>query len=320
MTSALETLKTMTTVVADTGDIQAIKQYTPTDATTNPSLIYAATQMPEYQYLVDDALDYGRKSATGKEARVVNAIDKLFVNFGVEILKIVPRFVSTEVDARLSFDTRKTVDRARELVALYADAGIDKDRVLLKIASTWEGVQAAKILEKEGIHCNMTLLFGFCQAVACAQERVYLISPFVGRILDWYKAKEPGTDFSAENDPGVKSVRRIYNYYKKYDYPTLVMGASFRNAGEIKSLAGCDLLTIGPKFLEELQNDNQELPRMLSPRSAAESCTDPKIEMDEKRFRWMLNEDAMATEKLAQGIRSFTVDTLKLEETIVAKL
>jgi transaldolase len=320
VTNALETLKTMTTVVADTGDIQAIKQYTPTDATTNPSLIYAATQMPEYQYLVDDALDYGRKSATGKEAQVVKAIDKLFVNFGVEILKIVPRFVSTEVDARLSFDTRKTVDRARELVALYADAGIDKDRVLLKIASTWEGVQAAKVLEKDGIHCNMTLLFGFCQAVACAQERVYLISPFVGRILDWYKAKEPGTDFSAENDPGVKSVRRIYNYYKKYDYPTLVMGASFRNAGEIKSLAGCDLLTIGPKFLEELQNDNQELPRMLSPRSAAENCSDAKIEMDEKLFRWMLNEDAMATEKLAQGIRSFTVDTLKLEETIVAKL
>jgi transaldolase len=320
VTNALETLKTMTTVVADTGDIQAIKQYTPTDATTNPSLIYAATQMPEYQYLVDEALDYGRKSAAGKEAQVVKAIDKLFVNFGVEILKIVPRFVSTEVDARLSFDTEKTVARARELVALYADAGIDKDRILLKIASTWEGIQAARILEKEGIRCNMTLLFGFCQAVACAQERVYLISPFVGRILDWYKAKEPDMDFSAQNDPGVKSVRRIYNYYKKYDYPTLVMGASFRNAGEIKSLTGCDLLTIGPKFLEELQNDNQELPRMLSPQSAVENCTDAKIDMDEKRFRWMLNEDAMATEKLAQGIRSFTVDTLKLEETINAKL
>lgn len=320
MANALETLKTMTTVVADTGDIQAIKQYTPTDATTNPSLIYAATRMPEYQYLVEDALAYGRKSASSKEARVIKAIDKLFVNFGVEILKIVPRFVSTEVDARLSFDTEKTVERARELVALYADAGIGKDRVLLKIASTWEGVQAAKILGKEGMHCNMTLLFGFCQAVACAQERVYLISPFVGRILDWYKSKEPGTDFSADNDPGVKSVRRIYNYYKKYDYPTLVMGASFRNAGEIKALAGCDLLTIGPKFLEELQNDSQALPQMLSPQSAVKNCTDPKIDMDEKRFRWMLNEDAMATEKLAEGIRSFTVDTLKLEETIAAKL
>lgn len=320
MTNALETLKTMTTVVADTGDIQAIKQYTPTDATTNPSLIYAATQIPEYQYLVDDALDYGRKSASAKEAQVVKTIDKLFVDFGVEILKIVPRFVSTEVDARLSFDTEKTVERARELVALYADAGIDKDRVLLKIASTWEGVKAAKVLEKEGIHCNMTLLFGFCQAVACAQERVYLISPFVGRILDWHKGNQPDADYAGENDPGVKSVQRIYNYYKKYDYPTLVMGASFRNAGEIKSLAGCDLLTIGPNFLEELQNDNQALPQMLSPQSAAENCADDKIEMDEKLFRWMLNEDAMATEKLAQGIRSFTVDTLKLEKTIVEKL
>jgi transaldolase len=320
VTNALETLKSMTTVVADTGDIQAIKQYTPTDATTNPSLIYAATQMPEYQYLVEDALAYGRKSGGPKAARVLNVIDKLFVNFGVEILKIVPRFVSTEVDARLSFDTGQTVDRARKLVALYADAGIEKDRILLKIASTWEGIQAAKVLEKEGIHCNMTLLFGFCQAVACARERVYLISPFVGRILDWYKAKQPGTEFNGADDPGVKSVRRIYNYYKKYDYPTLVMGASFRNAGEIKSLAGCDLLTIGPNFLEELQNDSRELPRRLSPQSAAESCTDEKIEMDEKLFRWMLNEDAMATEKLAQGIRSFTADTLKLEETILAKL
>jgi transaldolase len=310
----------MTTVVADTGDIQAIKQYTPTDATTNPSLIYAATRMPEYQYLVEDALAYGRKSGGNQSGRVVNVIDKLFVNFGVEILKIVPRFVSTEVDARLSFDTEQTVERARKLVALYADAGIGKDRILLKIASTWEGIQAAKVLEKEGIHCNMTLLFGFCQAVACAQERVYLISPFVGRILDWYKANQPGTEFSGDQDPGVKSVRRIYNYYKKYDYPTLVMGASFRNCGEIISLAGCDLLTIGPNFLGELQNDSRELPRLLSPQSAAENCLDEKIGMDEKLFRWMLNEDAMATEKLAQGIRSFTVDTLKLEKTINAKL
>ncbi len=320
MTNALEALKTMTTVVADTGDIQAIKQYTPTDATTNPSLIYAATQMPEYQYLVEEALAFGRKSASGKETQVVKAIDKLFVSFGVEILKIVPRFVSTEVDARLSFDTDKTVERARELVALYADADIGKDRVLLKIASTWEGIQAAKILEKEGIRCNMTLLFGFCQAVACAQERVYLISPFVGRILDWYKAQDATAQFDAESDPGVKSVRRIYNYYKKYDYPTLVMGASFRNAGEIKALAGCDLLTIGPNFLEELQNDSQPLPQKLSPQSAAENCTEDKIEMDEKLFRWLLNEDAMATEKLAQGIRSFTVDTIKLEKTIAEKL
>ncbi len=320
MTNALETLKTMTTVVADTGDIQAIKQYTPTDATTNPSLLYAAARMPEYQYLVDDAVAYGRKSSSDKQVQVLKTIDKLFVNFGIEILKIVPRFVSTEVDARLSFDTEKTIERARELVALYQDAGIGKDRVLFKIASTWEGIQAAKILEKEGIRCNMTLLFGFCQAVACAQERVFLISPFVGRILDWYKANEPGTEYGPENDPGVGSVRRIYNYYKKYDYPTLVMGASFRNADEIKALAGCDLLTIGPNFLQELQNDSQELPRVLSPQIATQNCVEEKIEMTEKRFRWMLNEDAMATEKLAQGIRSFTADTLKLEETIAAKL
>ncbi len=320
MSNALETLKTMTTVVADTGDIQAIKQYTPTDATTNPSLIYAATRMPEYQYLVDDALAYGRKAASGKEAQVAKVIDKLFVSFGVEILKIVPRFVSTEVDARLSFDTEQTVAKARELIALYADADIGKDRVLLKIASTWEGVRAAKILEKEGIRCNMTLLFGFCQAVACAQEGAFLISPFVGRILDWYKRKEPETVFTAENDPGVKSVRRIYNYYKKYGYTTLVMGASFRNAGEIKALAGCDLLTIGPKFLEELQNDRQALAQGLSVHTASETCTDDEIEMDEKLFRWMLNEDAMATEKLAEGIRSFTVDTIKLEKEIAARL
>lgn len=224
------------------------------------------------------------------------------------------------MDARLSFDTEKTVERARELVALYADAGIEKDRVLLKIATTWEGVQAAKVLEKEGVHCNMTLLFGFCQAVACAQERVYLISPFVGRILDWYKGSRPDGDYTAENDPGVKSVQRIYNYYKKYDYPTLVMGASFRNAGEIRSLAGCDLLTIGPNFLEELQNDSQPLPQKLSPQSAAENCTDDKIEMDEKLFRWMLNEDAMATEKLAQGIRGFAADLDKLRSYLAQRM
>ena len=210
--------------------------------------------------------------------------------------------------------------RARELVRLYEEADIPRSRVLLKIASTWEGIQAAKVLEQEEIHCNLTLLFGFGQAVACAQEGVYLISPFVGRILDWFSASAPGEDFSGENDPGVKSVRRIYNYYKKYDYPTLVMGASFRNAGEIKSLAGCDLLTIGPNFLEELQNDTQPLEQVLSPQSAVENCIDEKIVMDEKLFRWMLNEDAMATEKLAQGIRSFTADTIKLEETIADRL
>lgn len=317
--NALESLKSMTTVVADTGDIQSIKQYTPTDATTNPSLIYSASQMPEYQYLVDEALAYGREHGNTTEEKVAKTIDKLFVAFGVEILKTVPRFVSTEVDARLSFDTEKTVEKARELIKLYEDAGIGKERILIKIASTWEGIQAGKILEQENIQTNMTLLFGFCQAIACAQAGVFLISPFVGRILDWFKATE-GRDFTAEEDPGVINVRRIYAYYKKHGYPTKVMGASFRNAGEIKALAGCDLLTIGPKFLEELQNEEQELTQILSEEYGQQQCQDDKVELDEKTFRWMLNEDAMATEKLAQGIRSFTVDTIKLEEMIAAKI
>ncbi len=320
MTNALESLKTMTTVVADTGDIQAIKQYTPTDATTNPSLIYAASQMEEYGYLVDDALEYGRKKGGSQEEKVSKAIDKLFVNFGVEILKIVPRFVSTEVDARLSYDVEGTVQKARELIALYEDAGISKDRILVKIASTWEGVQAAKVLEKEGIRTNMTLLFGFCQAVACAQAGVFLISPFVGRILDWFKAKEKRDSYPAKEDPGVINVRRIYAYYKKYGYETKVMGASFRNAEEIKALAGCDLLTIGPKFLEELQNEETEIKQVLSKEFAEKNCRDDNWDMKEKDFRWQLNEDAMATEKLAEGIRLFTLDTIKLEELIASKI
>ncbi len=320
MTNALESLKTMTTVVADTGDIQAIKQYTPTDATTNPSLIYAASQMEEYGYLVEDALEYGRKAGGSSELKVSKAIDKLFVNFGVEILKIVPRFVSTEVDARLSYDVEGTIQKARELIALYEDAGISKDRILVKIASTWEGVQAAKVLESEGIRTNMTLLFGFCQAVACAQAGVFLISPFVGRILDWFKAKEQRDGYPAEEDPGVINVRRIYAYYKKFGYRTNVMGASFRNAGEIKALAGCDLLTIGPKFLEELQNEEEELQQFLNQEYAELHCKDENKEMDEKEFRWQLNEDAMATEKLAEGIRLFTIDTIKLEELISSKI
>lgn len=320
MTNALESLKTMTTVVADTGDIQAIKQYTPTDATTNPSLIYAASQMEEYAYLVEDALEYGRREGSGKVETVAKAIDKLFVNFGVEILKIVPRYVSTEVDARLSYDTEATIEKARELIHLYEEAGISRERILIKIASTWEGVQAAKVLEKEKIRTNMTLLFGFCQAMACAQAKVFLISPFVGRILDWYKNKEKCDGYPVDKDPGVMSVRRIYAYYKKYGYETKVMGASFRNSEEIKALAGCDLLTIGPKFLEELQNSTEALPEILSQDYAEKNCADEDLAIDQKSFRWELNQDAMATEKLAEGIRLFAEDTVRLEELIAAKI
>ena len=320
MENALDSLKSMTTVVADTGDINAIKAYAPTDATTNPSLINAAARMSEYQALVDEAVTAGRKAAPTDEARVTAVIDRLFVGFGVEILKTVPRYVSTEADARLSFDTEGTVRKTRELIALYEEAGIARDRILIKIAATWEGIRAAEILEKEGIRCNLTLLFGFCQAVACAQAGVFLISPFVGRILDWYKAKEKRDGYPPDEDPGVKSVRRIYGYYKKYGYKTLVMGASFRNADEIKALAGCDLLTIGPNFLKELQEDSSPLPRILSPENAEQFCFDEKMDLDEKTFRWMLNEDAMATEKLAEGIRNFTADTLKLEQLVREKL
>lgn len=318
--NVLEQLKTMTTVVADTGDIQSIQAYTPTDATTNPSLIYAAAQIPHYQHLVEDAVAYGRKAGGTEADKLSKMIDKLFVSFGAEILKIVPRFISTETDARLSFDTEGTIRKAQELIKLYEDAGVPKDRVLIKIASTWEGVKAAEILEQQGIRCNMTLLFGFGQAVACAQAGAYLISPFVGRILDWYKAKEGVDSYPPDDDPGVQSVRRIYSYYKKYGYHTVVMGASFRNAEQIKALAGCDLLTISPKLLGELDNDHTELPHVLSEEYALKQCRDEKIDVDEKTFRWMLNEDAMATEKLAEGIRNFSADIVKLENSVREKL
>jgi transaldolase len=320
MGNALESLRSMTMVVADTGDFNSIKAYAPIDATTNPSLIYAAAQMPEYQHLVDDAIAYGRKAGGSNIEKLSKTVDKLFVNFGREILKIVPRFVSTEADARLSFDTEGTVRKARELIRLYEEVGISKDRILIKIASTWEGVKAAEILEQEGIHCNMTLLFGFGQAVACAQIGAYLISPFVGRIFDWYKAKEGVASYPPDDDPGVKSVRRIYSYYKKYGYKTVVMGASFRNVEQIKALAGCDLLTIGPKFLKQLQEEEKELPRILSEEYALEHCQDEKIDLDEQSFRWMLNEEAMATEKLAEGIRLFSADIIKLENSVRSKL
>lgn len=316
--NALESLKKVTTVVADTGDIESIKKFTPTDATTNPSLIFAAAQMPQYQHLVDDAIAYGKKHADTLDAQVNKALDKLVVNFGSEILKIVPRFVSTEVDARLSFDTESSVKKAREIIALYKEAGIEKERILIKLASTWEGIKAAEILEKEGIHCNLTLLFGFGQAMACAEAGVFLISPFVGRILDWFKNFEKKDGYPSEEDPGVKSVRRIYSYYKKHGYKTLVMGASFRNSGEIKALCGCDLLTISPQFLEELKNKKTELLVILNEEFSS-NCQDEKITIDEKLFRWLLNEDQMATEKLSEGIRNFTKDTLKLENYIKPK-
>jgi len=305
----LEALKQYTIVVADTGDIASIEKYTPTDATTNPSLIFQAAQMPEYQHLVDSAL---------KEKTLDDVMDRLSVNFGLEILKIVPGRVSTEVDARLSFDTEKTVLKARKLISMYEAAGIDRNRILIKIASTWEGIKAAEILEKVGIHCNLTLLFSMAQAVACANSGITLISPFVGRILDWYK-KNTGQDYSGSEDPGVVSVTAIYNYYRKFDIPTIVMGASFRNISEIQELAGCDYLTIAPKLLQELQDNHTGLDRKLD-EEKSQGMSIEKIPMDEKIFRWSLNEDAMATEKLAEGIRNFTKDLIKLEDVLRKKL
>lgn len=317
--SVLDILKKMTTVVADTGDFESMKTYQPTDATTNPSLIYAASKMPQYKSLMDDAIAYGVANATGKKAQLDLAMDKLSVNFGVEILKIVPRFASTEVDARLSYDTAGTIAKGRKLIELYEEVGISRERILIKVASTWEGIRAAEVLKKEGINCNLTLLFSFAQAVACAEAGVYLISPFVGRIRDWYM-KSTELEYSAEDDPGVLSVRRIYNYYKKHGYKTVVMGASFRNTGEIKALAGCDLLTIAPKLLLQLEEEEGELNLELSEESAEKKCLDDKISLDEKAFRWMHNQDAMAVEKLASGINGFAADLEKLEEFIAAKI
>lgn len=315
----LEQLKQYTKVVADTGDFASIEAYKPVDATTNPSLIYAASQDPKYARLMDDAIDFGKKQSANKQVQLSKAMDRLAVNFGLKIVEIVPGRVSTEVDARLSFDTGGSVDKARELIALYEESGISRERILIKLASTWEGIKAAEILEKEGIHCNLTLLFSFAQAVACAEASVRLISPFVGRILDWHK-KDRGVDEIAPNeDPGVLSVKNIYNYYKKFGYKTQVMGASFRNMGEITELAGCELLTIAPKLLKELEESEGTLEQKLS-KEAAKKSDHEKISLDEKQFRWMMNEDAMATEKLAEGIRNFTKDLLKLEEQIWKRL
>ena len=305
--SQLEKLAQMTTIVADTGEIEEIKRYKPTDATTNPSLILAASQMSEYKHLVDDAVAFGKGQAQ-------LTLIKIFVNFGLEILKIVPGRVSTEVDARLSFDVDGSIQMAHELIKLYEDAGIERERILIKLASTWEGALAAKTLEKEGIHCNMTLMFSLPQAIACAEADATLISPFVGRILDWYKKAE-GKEYQPHEDPGVLSVTEIYNYYKRFGYETQIMGASFRNSGEILELAGCDLLTIGPKFLKELSEASGDVPQKLDPKAAKQSKME-KLDIDEKTFRYLVNDNAMATEKLAEGIRKFAADIVKLENHI----
>ncbi|KAI7875257.1 transaldolase [Mucor mucedo] len=319
--SVLEQLKNFTTIVADSGDFETIAQYKPQDATTNPSLILAAAQKPQYAHLIEDAIKYAQSKDISAEEKLELATDKLLVNFGSEILKIVPGRVSTEVDARLSFDTEGTIAKALSLIQLYADNGVNKDRVLIKIASTWEGIQAAHVLEtKHAIHCNLTLLFGFAQAVACAEAGITLISPFVGRILDWYK-KSTGESYTSATDPGVLSVSAIYNYYKKFGYNTIVMGASFRNTGEIEELAGCDYLTISPGLLGDLQKDNKTLERKLSVESAKTAELE-KVSFfkDEKAFRWEMNQDAMATEKLSEGIRNFAKDGVKLENLLKEKL
>lgn len=307
-TNQLDSLKKYTKVVADTGDFESMREYEPQDATTNPSLILKAVQQPEYRPLLEKAV----RDNPQADAREV--IDHVLILFGLEILKIIPGRVSTETDARLSFDTQGSIDKAHSLIGLYEKNGISKDRILIKIASTWEGIRAAEVLQKEGIHCNLTLLFSFPQAVACAEAKVQLISPFVGRIYDWYK-KSTGHDYQGADDPGVQSVHRIYNYYKRHGYPTEVMGASFRNTSQIVELAGCDLLTISPSLLKELKATGTEVDRKLDADSA-QSRGEDKITLDEKTFRYMLNEDAMATEKLAEGIRVFAADAVKLEKII----
>lgn len=312
----LEQLKKLTRVVADTGDFTSIEVFKPEDATTNPSLIFKASQNPRFAPLLREAVTYAKNGGWDDEATQLNkAMDKVAVNFGLEILKIVPNRVSTEVDARLSFDKEASIAKARDIIALYEAEGVSRDRVLIKLAATWEGICAAEELEKDGIHCNLTLLFSFVQAVACADAGVRLISPFVGRIFDWYKKDRDVESIPAKEDPGVLSVRNIYNYYKKFDYKTEIMGASFRNIGQITQLSGCDLLTISPSLLKELSQSAGKLQPQLTPEGAKESDLE-KISVDEKTFRWMLNEDAMATEKLAEGIRDFTTDIIKLEKQV----
>ncbi|HCM1328832.1 TPA: transaldolase [Vibrio parahaemolyticus] len=316
MSNKLEQLRKLTTVVADTGEIDAIKKYQPEDATTNPSLILKAAQIAEYAPLIDASIEYAKAQSNDKAQQVQDTCDMLAVNIGKEILKTIPGRISTEVDARLSYDMEGSVAKARQLVKMYNDAGITNDRILIKLASTWEGIRAAEILEKEGINCNLTLLFSFAQARACAEAGVFLISPFVGRIMDWYKAKE-GRDFEASEDPGVLSVTKIYNYYKEYGYKTVVMGASFRNIGEILELAGCDRLTIAPALLAELEAaEGEVVEKLVDSKGAAER----PAPMAHAEFLWEHNQDPMAVEKLAEGIRNFAVDQGKLEAMIEAKL
>ena len=315
----LECLKQYTTVVADTGDIEAIARHRPQDATTNPSLLFHAAQMPGYRHLVDEATELALKRGGRHEEMAEEFIDRLFVLFGCEILKVVPGRVSTEVAARLSFDTEATIAKGRKLISLYEEAGVSRNRILIKIASTWEGIRAAERLEKEGIHCNLTLLFSFAQAVACAEAGVTLISPFVGRIYDWHKKENGGAEIPPDQDPGVASVTRIYNYYKKYGYRTQVMGASFRNVNQIIRLSGSDLLTISPELLDELDRTDGVVDRKLDP-AKAKLSKDERLQLDEKSFRWMHNEDAMATEKLAEGIRKFNSDANRLQEYALSQV
>ena len=320
MPSSLAQLKEITTIVADTGDFQAMEQFEPIDATTNPSLILAAANLKKYAHLIDKAVQYGKKSGSTLAEQLEAAMDMTCVLFGKEILNIIPGRVSTEVDARLSFNKEASIEKAKKLIALYEESGINKDRVLIKLASTWEGIQAAKELEdKYGIHCNLTLLFSFAQAVACAEAGVTLISPFVGRILDWYVSNTDKKSYEPKEDPGVVSVTKIYNYYKKFGYKTVVMGASFRNVGEIKELAGCDFLTISPKLLEELEKSNEPIRKVLATETA-KKCDLQKTSLDEAEFRWLLNEDQMATEKLSDGIRKFAVDVRKLEKLLKERI
>ena len=315
----LESLKKYTTVVADTGDIEAIARHRPQDATTNPSLLFKAAQMPGYRHLVEEAETLAVARGGNHRETAEEFTDRLFVLFGCEILKVVPGRVSTEVAASLSFDTTDTIAKARKLISLYDQKGVARERVLIKIASTWEGIRAAEVLEKEGIHCNLTLLFSFAQAVACAEAKVTLISPFVGRIYDWYKKEYRGAEIPADQDPGVASVTRIYNYYKKFNYKTQVMGASFRNVNQIVRLAGSDLLTISPELLEKLEQSAGILERRLDPVTAQRS-EEERLNLDEKTFRWMHNEDAMATEKLAEGIRKFNSDARHLEDFALSQV
>ena len=316
--SQLDQLKQFTVVVADTGDFATLKQYAPRDATTNPSLILKAAQMPEYAPVVEKAIADAKKSGASGRKLLDEVMDSMLITFGCEILKIVPGRVSTETDANLSFDTQALVAKGRRFIELYQRHGIGRERILIKIASTWEGIRACEILQREGINCNLTLLFSLAQAVACAEAGARLISPFVGRILDWFK-KSAGRDFAPAEDPGVVSVKEIYGYYKKFGHATEVMGASFRNKGEILELAGCDLLTISPQLLGELKADTSPITRKLIPAEAKASAIE-KLDLDEKKFRWLLNENAMATEKTAEGIRAFNADAMKLEKFVAAKL